>query len=315
MKFEERYRYLNSLLTATLTKIINGDYHLIDLPYHANIGDILIWEGELSFLKKLPFRLISYSSRQTESLNIISRDEIILFHGGGNVGDLYPEHLDYLLDIVRRYPDNRVVVFPQTVYFKENNQVVRSKLELLSIHKDLHFCVRDEQSFCVMENYLKKLYLLPDMAFCIPLARFEGYCEKSLGSLYMRRVDSEYSKHLVPPAKTDYIRDWPTFERRYFTDGLFLARVLSVLSNSKISVFKRIWNWYAFNIYRNKLIDIGVKFIKSHSPVYSTRLHCVILCLLCRKDVHVLDNNYGKISGFVNTWLNDVNEIKKMYIK
>ena len=40
------------LIVRTLKPLINSDYALLDVPNHPNIGDNLIWAGELAFLKE-----------------------------------------------------------------------------------------------------------------------------------------------------------------------------------------------------------------------------------------------------------------------
>ena len=51
MTCEEKIWELRQIIEEQLTPLINNDYVLYDLPYYSNIGDLLIWEGELSFLK------------------------------------------------------------------------------------------------------------------------------------------------------------------------------------------------------------------------------------------------------------------------
>lgn len=50
----------------------------------------------------------------------------------------------------------------------------------------------------------------------------------------------------------------------------------------------------------------------SYEPITSTRLHAIILALLCGKNVTAIDNSYGKISEFIHTWLSDVDEVQLM---
>ena len=69
------------------------------------------------------------------------------------------------------------------------------------------------------------------------------------------------------------------------------------------------WDWWALNVYRKDLIRIGTTFVKSYDPIYTTRLHVMILSLLCGKKINVIDNSYGKNLNFVNTWLKDVDEV------
>lgn len=309
MKFSERYSLLQREIEKNLSPLINSDYHLFDLPYHSNIGDTLIWEGELCFLKKIKYNCISYSSATTDikKRRKVKEDDIILFHGGGNIGSIYMEHLYYLLDLTSLYSENRIVVFPQTVWFE--NQKGLNVLEKISQHKNLFFCCRDQVSFEFMSKYIQNSILLPDMAFCIPMDFFKQFKTESIkGSLYLKRTDGEE----VPfeySVSADYTKDWPTHEHK-INDGTFIAKVLDNLSKRDIPFSKKIWNWYAYKYYKNDLLRIGTHFVKSYDPIYTTRLHVMILALLCNKNIIILDNKYNKISNFVNTWLKDVDEIK-----
>lgn len=51
MKFADKLPILRNLIIDTLNPLIGKEYVLVDCPYHSNIGDQLIWEGEKSFLK------------------------------------------------------------------------------------------------------------------------------------------------------------------------------------------------------------------------------------------------------------------------
>ena len=92
MEFNKRYTELREILIRTLSPLVNRKYCLVDLPYHSNIGDTLIWQGEIEFLSQVQQECISMSSQQTESLDI-DENTIILFHGGGNLGERYRNHI------------------------------------------------------------------------------------------------------------------------------------------------------------------------------------------------------------------------------
>lgn len=310
MEFNKRYTELRDILIRTLSPLVNRKYCLVDLPYHSNIGDTLIWQGEIEFLSQVQQECISMSSQQTESLDI-DENTIILFHGGGNLGELYRNHIDYLFSLIGRFPNNRIIVFPQTIYYKNNN-VLEKDLAILNKHKDLHICVRDEYCYNMLKGKINNLYMLPDMAFCIPLEHFKKYnVDKIKGSLFLKRVDGELSAN-TGEIITDFVKDWPTFYHK-LNDGTFIAKVLDnlcklpIIGNWKIT--KKMWDWWAFNVYRKDLIRIGTTFVKSYDPIYTTRLHVMILSLLCGKKVNVIDNSYGKNLNFVNTWLRGVDEV------
>lgn len=310
MEFNKRYMELREILINTLSPLVNNKYCIVDLPYHSNIGDTLIWQGEIEFLSQIKYECVSMSSQKTECLDI-DENTIILFHGGGNLGELYRNHIDYLFNLIERYPNNRIIVFPQTIYYKDIN-VLKKDIENLNKHKDLHVCVRDEYCHRMLDGKINNLYMLPDMAFCIPLEHFKKHnVDKIKGSLFLKRVDGELSAS-TGDIKTDYVKDWPTFYHR-LNDGTFIAKVLDNLCKLPIignwKTTKRMWDWWALNVYRKDLIRIGTKFVKSYDPIYTTRLHVMILSLLCGKKINVIDNSYGKNLNFVNTWLKDVDEV------
>lgn len=56
MNFPEKIGQLRQIISDTLTPLITRDYLLLDVPYHGNIGDTLIWQGETDFLNTLPYK-------------------------------------------------------------------------------------------------------------------------------------------------------------------------------------------------------------------------------------------------------------------
>lgn len=308
MQFSDKLFEMRALIRTTLSPLVSQKYYLLDCPYHSNIGDQLIWQGEKAFLNECNALEIGHSSRNTFVYPKINSDIAILFHGGGNIGQLYREHIEFLFSLIENYPDNRIIVFPQTIYYKDSD-ILYEDITKMKSHKDFHFCVRDAKCFEIFSSAgLQHVYLLPDMAFYIPAERFLLRHDISIkGSLYLKRVDGEFAED-NSGVSADFINDWPTFGKNIF-DGIVTAKIINQLAKSKISMFERLWDWYADKYYRSKLIDIGINFIKSYNPITSTRLHGIILALLCRKEVIAIDNSYGKIGEFIKTWLYDVDEV------
>jgi exopolysaccharide biosynthesis predicted pyruvyltransferase EpsI len=58
-------------------------------------------------------------------------------------------------------------------------------------------------------------------------------------------------------------------------------------------------------LYRNLAttrLDRGLHLLSSARTVISDRLHAHILCMLLGRPHFALDNNYGKVSGFIEAW-------------
>ncbi|EJF08235.1 polysaccharide pyruvyl transferase family protein, partial [Pontibacter sp. BAB1700] len=167
------FRSVNDLedyVIANLSKHITGDYHLLDTPNYPNAGDQLIWQGQLDFLKSIPFKCLSTSDDIFFSYPVLKKQNNILLQGGGNFGDLYDNHQNFRKNVIKRYKHNRIVMFPQSVHFN-NEHNLKKELEVFNSHDELILCARDSYSFDFFNTYCKNalVLLMPDMAFCSKL--------------------------------------------------------------------------------------------------------------------------------------------------
>lgn len=306
MTFDEKIKQLRGRIEDMLLPLIDGDYVLWDCPYHNNIGDILIWQGEIEFLQKLKYRCWDYASIYTCSFPKLSEDVVILLHGGGNFGDVWRDNQDFRIEVCKRYPNNKIIVFPQTVFY-ENREILSADAELFSKHNNLFICARDEYSYQVLKRDFKnQILLLPDMAFCISTIQAErtnDYLEKKV--LYLKRSDKELGGFSYNLPENVEEHDWPTFEKKYFIDFV-MDWSIRFVRHFKIPFLMKWVDYIALKIYRKVLIKVGRYFLMPYTEIYTTRLHVFILGILLHKPCHVIDNNYGKNSHFYLTWLKDL---------
>lgn len=304
MTLSEGIARLRSRIDEALLPLIGSKCVLYDVPYYKNIGDVLIWEGELCFLEQHSILLLDMASYNTCAFPELDSDVTILFQGGGNIGDLYHEHVEFLLSLVEHYPDNRIVVLSQTVFYQNEKQFDWDFIRLAR-HSDFYFAARDRFVYDKIVKYFgEKTLLLPDMAFCIPYDRFLPYIKKErLGLLRIVRKDCErpIGKQNLLDGKT---QDWPVFDQsiRYSTlkntvyDRLYKIPFLRNFLRDR-------WNSYAYEYFRIAMVKEGVQFISPYRFVQSERLHGAILAILLGKEVTIVDNSYKKNSNFYNTWL------------
>ncbi len=296
---------LKHLIHEKLSPIIGSTCALFDLPYYKNIGDVLIWQGELDFLKEESKEIVYSCSEKSCTYPNLSKEVSILFQGGGNLGDLYINHTNFLISLIKRYPENLFLVFPQTIYF-EDKSIEQNVFSEIKKHKNLYLCCRDNTSFEIASKYLAdRCILIPDMAFCInpKVLEKEIYSPRVYNSLFIRRNDIEKSKTLHLNRDFNLISDWPSFEGKY-TKGIIVNTIydrLVPLLNS--SYLKRSWDKFSIESFLKDMINLGVNFISPYDNVASERLHGAILSILLGKNVTILDNNYGKNSNFFKTWL------------
>lgn len=309
MTAQEKCKQLRQLIIETLTPLIDNNYVLWDLPYHANIGDQLIWEGEEQFLRTLPYKCLERRSIHTYQKHDLDKNTVILLHGGGNFGDVWEHYELFRKRIIQDYPENPIILFPQTVHYDSLDKIAKDA-EIYRSHKNLYICARDKRSYAFLQEHHfsseERILLLPDMAFCINGEKLKKHATSNTkGVLFVNRIDKEnagldYSTSVPPTAE---IHDWPPFE-----NPDWIVKRLEWM-RWKFGEHSPLVDLYAKHLYHPHLIRQGVRFLSSYEMIYSTRLHVCILAVLLGKELTLFDNSYGKNSTFYDTWIKDVDGI------
>lgn len=307
MNFYNKILMLNNIIHKRLSHLINSNYVLYDIPFYNNIGDLLIWEGELHFLKEIKYKNInSFSAFLFKQNQSLPPNILILLQGGGNFGDIWRVHQEFRLKIIQEYPNNKIIIFPQTVYYQNNETMLRDA-KIMGQHKNLTICARDMVSYNLLKKYFSNnILLVPDMAFCIPPKQLLSQISHNQTSktLYLKRKDKEFKnviKHDFENHSID-VYDWPCMTHNDLVQILFKAFLRFK--------FYKLSLWYAQYIYKRYLIKNSVKFVSQYKEIYTTRLHASILCTLLGKKHHLLDNSYGKNKNFYDTWLYDLEGVE-----
>lgn len=109
-----------------------------------------------------------------------------------------------------------------------------------------------------------------------------------------RQLERKFAKTISP--KDDNISDrWQKVDNE--------LAYLSYLNKQKFpKKLNAIIDWFVRNYYQPLTIQYGVDFINQYDVIYATRLHAALLGYLLGKEVHLIDNSYGKISAFFDTW-------------
>lgn len=71
--FTEKINLLKSLIDKGLLPLINSSCVYLDVPYHTNIGDTLIWEGTEQFLASNHIKCLYRNSTLTYYYRKISK--------------------------------------------------------------------------------------------------------------------------------------------------------------------------------------------------------------------------------------------------
>ena len=143
-------------------------------PNHGNLGDYAIYLAEKQlFAKYLPdsnifgVNMTDFQHEVRALTRLLQKDDLLILTGGGNLGNQYMDDEKIRRETIVRFPDNRIVLFPQTMYFTEDaegREEEKKTAEIYNGHKDLWLTARDEQSCRKMEQlFHREIRLLPDV--------------------------------------------------------------------------------------------------------------------------------------------------------
>lgn len=276
----------------------------LDYPVHENIGDLLIMKGTELFFREHGIRVRKrLCIHQFRARMRLPRDWIIVCHGGGNFGDLYPGNQRLRERAARAYPHHRIVVLPQTVYFSDAERLERS-LRRLGEHSDFHLFVRDRVSYQAVKGKLANVYLAPDMAHQLyPIRRHRGASPGAGGgngrTLGLFRTDGEAGPRHPETIATDVNADWPQLltgidflALRLFVIGFRLDRHLR-----NLLPLRPLWYLLA-----DRWMAKARRLYDDCDVVVTSRLHGHLLACLMNIPNRLLDNSYGKNMSYYREW-------------
>lgn len=286
------------LLRRIGPELTADDFALLDYPAHANAGDSAIWLGELALMQTLKGVTPGYVSAWNNcTFDAVDRfDGDILLHGGGNFGDLWPRYHNFRLEVLRRFPGRRVIHLPQTIHFEDPAKLEETR-RAIGEHGNVMLFVRDIRSLDIARLFDCDVALAPDCAFMINLKRSQA---PTHDILYLHRTDKEEALNLADGQLPEgwHEADWskaslPWQAYRLKTFALQFA---------KGDPRRRIYREALYRAVAEERIRRAVDLLSSGREVITDRLHGHILCTLLGIPHYVLDNSYGKLSGFASTW-------------
>ncbi|WP_189422774.1 polysaccharide pyruvyl transferase family protein [Devosia pacifica] len=266
---------------------------------HANVGDLLIYLGALNFFQAngneiaTSFCIFDAGPRAFDSL---ADCDVIVCHGGGNFGDIYPAHQNLREQIVGRFPDKPVVVMPQSFHFKTED-AMRQSASHFQRHPNLTIAVRDTHSESLAKaHFTDKVMPLPDMAHRLYdefelLRTFRGSAP-----LYLMRRDVEASGTTGIAGGRDW-KDLLTFADKAAIGRYRLAAMVAGRVNLSTPAIQR-----GHHRAVKRVIGELASRLVINDPWITSRLHGAIFGLLLGRTVTLHDNSYGKNSRYFAQW-------------
>lgn len=300
---------LAKTIQDVLNPLIPGDrpIALFDFPNHSNVGDSAIWLGELHYLqsRRLSSSVIfmaDIATTRVRPLPTLPSDCIVLIHGGGNFGDLWPDHQRLRERLTERYKNQRVIQLPQSIHFEDFVAAEHSR-NTFSTHKDFHLIVRDNTSLSIAQSlYDCNIHLCPDMA--LHLGSWPRPKPPSHDIFALLRTDKEKrglsatdSAKSHDIAVDDWIIEHPSSVMRIdsFLHGLEAnyPNHFTVPQPLRRKLYTQL---------AKQRMTRGCLQLAAGRVVISDRLHAHILCTLMGIPHVVLDNSYRKIGNFRDAW-------------
>lgn len=273
---------------------------VLDCPDYGNVGDSLIGIGQFALLDQAGVHIVHASSLQDFDGEAVRRRlgprGALLIQGGGNFGDLWPHHQRFREDLVRAFPEHRIVQLPQSVYFEDEAQARRSAA-LLRAHRQFVVLCRDDESLARARMLGLDARMCPDMA--LVLAPFATHAQTEYDVVMVRRQDKEGvdSASVALPSSwlvQDWTQDLPEAQRpRRIANAL--RRYLPGRMHAPLGV-------WSFRRAFEARVQSGLALVRRGRVVVTDRLHVHVLCCLAGRQHAFVDNSYGKVSALWRAW-------------
>ena len=273
-------------------------YFLLSTDY-ANLGDHAMSYASCIFFEKHfnDYEVIEISVNNTlktfrEIKKKITDGDMICLKGGGNIGIEYFREELIRRKIISTFKNNKIIIFPQTVYFpntKLGADELNNTVSIYNSNINLRIFLRDRFSYDFCQDKLNNIYLVPDIVL-------------SLGKDDFKSMDDCNDEKYISICMRDDVEGVYT--------GDFKEQLINEIEKKyeKVNIFDTIKPYYiSINNRETELKKIIVE-IQNSKVVITDRLHGMILAYIFEVPCIVLKTYNYKLTGQY-AWLKDCNYI------
>ncbi|WII83773.1 polysaccharide pyruvyl transferase family protein [Klebsiella pasteurii] len=310
MESQQMITLKNKLSEISEFILDKNDVIFLDYPTYHNVGDLLIFEGTLQFFKDHHISVKLFRSAKdydyAEVIKLLTPKTTIICQGGGNFGDIYSTHQNLRELVVSQFPNNRVIVLPQTAYYSDVNKLNESR-DIFKKHRDLYLFARDQQTLNIFKQFTSNAFLSPDMAHAL-YRNIAKSTQKNNDTLFFLRVDCEVnsSQSSLSLPEGAIVKDWQDFVNRKDIYIRKFVGYLFTISNRLDLKFTKNFAYYLWRKHCEHLVSRSFIYFSQFDNIITSRMHGHILACLVDVPNKVIDNSYGKNSGYFNQWTNEV---------
>ncbi len=287
----------NLHLYKTYYSLHKNHVFIIGEPRHGNIGDSAIAEAERKFIYNT-FRgncrisdvfVDDYRYDYDMWDKLIRKKDIICLHGGGNLGDLWYNEELFREKIIERFPENRIIIFPQSMMFRSEEKLKKAR-QVYTHHKKLTMVARDQVTYESMKSAFPNCDIIftPDIVLSMNNI-FDEYANnkrEKIGLFLRNDVEKALSD--------DSINELKAFlgKHEYTYDILDMVDPVSITIEN-----------------RSELVKKKLNTISSYRLIITDRLHAMVFSALTGTPCIVLGNNHHKVSGCYQ-WIKSLKYIR-----
>lgn len=299
--------------------LLHKNAFVFGAPFHSNAGD----QAQTYCIERwIKYNYPKYSVRifNTDVLalddykklklirKIIKKNDLIFLHSGYHTTDLYMLEEHTQRKVVQLFPDKKIVILPQTIYYK-NHIEEKKAINIYNNHPNLLLMCRDDVSYNIAERIFPncKLILFPDIV--TTLIGTQTYNSERAGILLCVRNDQEA---LLKKNELD-----------------LLVKELSHIDKVQITDTTLSISGYEFSENREKILKEMWKKYSQYKVIVTDRYHGTIFSLIANTPVIVMPSTDHKLSSgvkwfpksfndyvhYVDDFSNIINVVEKVYNK
>lgn len=180
--------------------------YIVGTPTHTNLGDSAIVLAETAFLQQYGFApnrikeltMSDYDALKKYIKTVSAKNAFIFWPGGGNLGNQWMKEELFRRQVMREFPRNPILIFPQTIYYTPDAFGEAEQLKSIRVYnnrKSLLMVARERQSYEIMSSLYPdtNTVLVPDIVLSADMDVFGVSPRKREYILMCMRSDEERS--------------------------------------------------------------------------------------------------------------------------
>jgi exopolysaccharide biosynthesis predicted pyruvyltransferase EpsI len=286
----------------------DGPIYLFGFSPFTNLGDHALWSALVRLLGEIDsIKIKGALSRAPISFGGVERDALVIFPGGGSLGNRYTSS-KARVELIEAMRPRAILQMPVSTTFADPGAVSVDRVSrAYQSAKDGLFFVRDSQSYEEANRVLGiNVELAPDLSALLP--SMSDLADKGGGTLYLLRQDQEADGKLIAPSGS-MATDWNQFNKTAPDDLKAMnqqwwqgARRWAVFKPfNTASVLKR------REVLATRIADAqttrALALLGGFDRIVTDRLHGMLLANKLGIPCVAIDNDHNKLSRYAKTWL------------